>query len=154
MQMEPTERAWEMVSTLRKNCRLPADLEMEVYAGIVGQEAAVAFLRWCADKQQRPVTAQEIFCRWEEVAQRAEQQRHDLQAATLNDLLVTLETLEAVSSQQETGLLAYLAVLPRDLRFAAVKSLVRLPHVAELLVRPEHDAVVFEAIAAISREAS
>ena len=45
-----------MVSTLRKNCRLPADLEMEVYAGIVGQEAAVAFLRWCADKQQRPVT--------------------------------------------------------------------------------------------------
>lgn len=154
MQMEPTERAWEMVSTLRKNCRLPADLEMEVYAGIVGQEAAVAFLRWCAEKQQRPVTASEIFERWQEVARRAEQQRHDLQAATLNDLLTSLETLDVVSAEQEAGLVAYLEVLPRDLRFAAVKALVRIPQVAELLVKPEHDKVVFEAIAAISREAS
>jgi len=154
MQMEPTERAWEMVSTLRKSCRLPAELEMEVYAGIVGQEAAVAFLRWCAEQQQRPVAAAEILARWPEVARQAEQQRHDLQAATLNDLVTTLEALEVITPPQEAGLLAYLGVLPRDLRFAAVKALVRIPPVADLLVKPEHDAVVFEAIAAISREAS
>jgi len=154
MQMEPTERAWEMVSTLRKSCRLPADLEMEVYAGIVGQEAAVAFLRWCAEKQQRPVTAAEILDRWEEVAQRAEGQRHDLQAATLNDLATTLEDSTDLSAGQEGNLVRYLGVLPRDLRFAAVKSLVRIPLVAEILVKDEHDATVFDAVAAISREAS
>ncbi|HKI51304.1 MAG TPA: hypothetical protein VJ995_04470, partial [Geothermobacteraceae bacterium] len=72
LQVEPTERAWEMVSTLRKNCRLPRDLEAEVYAGIVGQEAAAAFLRWCEEQQNHPLSASDILDRWPEVAQRAE----------------------------------------------------------------------------------
>ncbi len=64
MQMEPTERAWEMVSTLRKACRFPVELEMEVYAGIVGQEAAVSFLRWTREQAERPVTARQVLDRW------------------------------------------------------------------------------------------
>ncbi len=68
MQMEPTERAWEMVSTLRGTCRFPADLEMEIYAGIVGQEAAVSFLRWSREQNERPVTAQQVFDSWPNVA--------------------------------------------------------------------------------------
>ncbi|HWI41796.1 MAG TPA: hypothetical protein VNX25_09945, partial [Verrucomicrobiae bacterium] len=68
MQAEPTERGWEMVSVLRRHCRFPAELEMEVYAGIVGREAAVGFLRWLHDRRNRPLTAAEVLDRWQEVA--------------------------------------------------------------------------------------
>jgi len=154
LQVEPTERAWEMVSTLRRCCRLPRELEMEVYAGVVGQEAAVAFLRWCQQRRQRPVTAREILDSWPEVAERCRAQSQDAQAATLGSLVRELQLRPDLAGEREQNLVAYIDSLPRDLRFGLVKSLLKIPPVAEVLARDEHDAVVFEAIAALSREAS
>ena len=153
MDVEPTERGWEMVSVLRRQCRFPADLEMEVYAGIVGREAAVAFLRWCADERLRPVSAQEILERWPEVAARAQGQRDDLQAATMNDLVATLQRSTALPAPQEEHLVAYIACLPRDLRFGCVKALLKIPHVALALSQDRYDSVILDAIRAISEEA-
>ncbi|MCK4537017.1 MAG: hypothetical protein KAT93_08390, partial [Desulfuromonadales bacterium] len=154
MQMEPTERAWEMVSTLRRSCRFPAELEMEVYAGIVGQEAAVSFLRWCREQSERPLTARQVLDNWEQVADRAAVQRDDLQAVTFNDVITTLEVDPVLSESQETSLIAYIAVLPRDLQFGLVKALLKIPAVAAVLCKDEHDAVILEVIEAISKEAS
>jgi hypothetical protein len=154
MQMEPTERAWEMVSTLRRNCRFPADLEMEVYSGIVGREAAVVFMRWCAEQLERPVGAREILDRWQAVAERAAAQRDDAQAVTCSDVVATLEGGLPLGAGREENLVAYIAVLPRDQRFGLVKALARIPAVAEAITQDKYDDVVLEAIAAISREAS
>jgi hypothetical protein len=154
MQMEPTERAWEMVSTLRRSCRFPADLEMEIYAGIVGQEAAVSFLRWSREQAERPVTARQLLDTWADVATAVSQQRDDLQAVTLNDVVTTLEVDPTLSLGQEQNLVAYISSLPRDLRFALVKSRVKIPEVGAVLCKDDYDDVILEAIEAISREAS
>lgn len=153
MRMEPTERAWEMISTLRRNCRFPGDLEMEVYAGIVGNEAAIMFMRWLADQRHRPLTAGEILDTWDEVARQAEQQRDDVQAATITDLTITLQSSPGLTPEQEENLVAYIAILPRDLRFGLVKSLLKIPTVAQALSRDRHDHVVLDAITAMAEEA-
>jgi len=154
LQVEPTERAWEMVSVLRQKCRFPADLEMEVYAGIVGEEAAVMFLRWCAEQGRRPLSAEEVLEGWSEVAERAAAQRDDQQAVTLNDLVTTLQVAPERAAARAENLVAYLAVLPRDMRFGLVKALLRIPAVAAVLSEDRFDAVVLDAITEISREAS
>lgn len=153
MQVEPTERAWEMVSILRNSCRFPHELEMEVYAGIVGKEAAIIFMRWLHDRRNRPVLAGEVLDSWPEVAERASAQRDDLQAATFADLLATLQVIKGLSEQQEENLVAYIDCLPRDMRFGLVKSLVKIPIVALAISKDKYDAVVLEAIRAISSEA-
>lgn len=151
--VEPTERAWEMVSTLRKKCRFPGEVEMEVISGIVGREAAIMFMRWLSDHRQRPLTGGEIINSWVEVAQRAAGQRDDLQAATVNDLVLLLRSAPALETQQQDNLVAYIAVLPRDLRFGFVKSLLKIPPVAQAISQDKYDAIVFDAIRAISSEA-
>jgi hypothetical protein len=153
LQVEPTERAWEMVSILRKNSRFPGDLEMEVYSGIIGREAAIMFMRWLSDHRHRPVTAAEVLDSWGDVSDKAAAQRDDLQAATINDLIATLHTSPALLAEQELNLVAFVAVLPRDLRFGFVKSLLKIPAVALAISQDKYDAVVFDAIRAISAEA-
>jgi hypothetical protein len=153
LQVEPSERGWEMVSILRKSCRFAPDLEMEVYAGIVGKEAAIMFMRWLADHKGRPVSAAEVLNDWARVADRAAAQRDDVQAATLNDLSATLQVSPGLTGEQEANLVGYISILPRDLRFGLVKTLLRIPEVALALVQDKHDAVIFEAVQAISREA-
>ncbi len=152
LQVEPTERGWEMVSTLRKCCRFPGDLEMEVYAGIIGKEAAIMFMRWLADRKGRPLTAAEVLNDWPDVVLRAENQRDDVQAATINDLTATLRASPQLSGVQEAHLVAYIAVLPRDLRFGLVKSLLKIPEVALVLAQDKYDSVILDAMRAISVE--
>jgi hypothetical protein len=153
LQVEPTERGWEMVSVLRKNCRFPGDLEMEVYAGVIGKEAAITFMRWLADHKGRPLTAAEVLNNWPLVADQAAGQRDDIQAATINDLITTLQTSPELETVQEVNLVGYITVLPRDLRFGFVKSLLKIPEVALAIAQDKYDSVVFDAIQIISREA-
>ena len=153
MEVEPTERGWEMVSTLRQRCRFPKDLEMEVYAGIVGKEAAIMFLRWCAEQAGRPVTADEVLNGWEAVSGRLALQRDDQQAATMNDLVNTLRLAPRLEGEQEENLVRYIDLLPRDMRFGMVKSLLTIPPVAQALCQDKYDGVVLEAIRRISSEA-
>jgi hypothetical protein len=134
MQVEPSERAWEMVSILRQRCRFPKELEMEVYSGVIGREAAVCFLQWCAEQHTRPLSAQEILDRWDQVAQQAAEQRDDVQAASLHDLI------------------AYIDQLPRDLRFGLVKALLRNPAIAQILCQDKYDGVILETIQKISQD--
>ena len=152
LQIEPSERAWEMVSTLRRHCRFPRELEMEVYSGIIGREAAVCFLQWCAEQRQRPVSAEEILDRWPEVEEKVAAQRDDIQAATMSDLIARLENDAALSEHQQDHLVAYLDVLPRDMRFGLVKSLLRNPAAAEILCQDKYDASILETIRKISQD--
>lgn len=152
LQVEPTERGWEMVSILRKNCRFPGDLEMEVYAGIVGQEAAIMFMRWLADHKGRPLTAAEILNDWQQVSGRAAEQRDDVQAATVNDLIATLQASPTLEAEQETNLVAYIAILPRDLRFGFVKTLLKIPEIALAISQDKYDTVIFDAIRTITKD--
>ena len=154
MQVEPTERGWEMVSTLRRQCRFPGELAMEVYAGIIGKEAAITFMRWLADREGRPLAAREILNEWDTVAGRAAEQRDDLQAATIHDLTTTLQVAPQLDAHQENHLVAYIAILPRDLRFGFVKSLLRIPEVALAISQDKYDTIIYDAIRTIGAEAS
>ena len=154
MEAEPSERGWEMVSILRQRCSFPRELEMEVYAGIIGREAAIAFLRWQNEQHSRPLTAMEILHDWEKVSARAESQREERHSATIASLLDHFRGGGELSDPQEENLVSYLDILPRDLRFAAVKSLITIPTVALRLASDRHDRVVLEAIRAIGGEAA
>jgi len=152
MQVEPSERAWEMVSTLRQHCRFPPELEMEVYSGVIGREAAVTFLQWCAEQRLRPLSAEEILDHWSEVAEQAEQQRDDVQAASMNDLVSRLQGDGDLSEPQQDALVAYIDVLPRDMRFGLVKSLLRIPQVAAILCQDKYDEIILATIQRISQD--
>jgi hypothetical protein len=153
LQVEPSERGWEMVSILKKSCQFLPELEMEVYAGIVGKEAAIMLMRWLSDRKGRPLTAAEVLNDWPLVADQAKAQRDDVQAATINDLSATLQASPGLGAEQEENLVAYISVLPRDLCFGFVKTLLKIPEVALALVKDRYDSVIFDAMQAITREA-
>lgn len=152
MQVEPSERAWEMVSTLRRQCRFPQELEMEVYSGVIGREAAVSFLQWCTEQRTRPLSADEILDSWEQVAEQASRQRDDVQAVSMSDLVTRLQSDPDINLQQQDALVAYIDLLPRDMRFGLVKSLLRNPPIAAILCQDKYDAVILETIQRISQD--
>ncbi|MCL2760808.1 MAG: hypothetical protein FWD70_04075, partial [Desulfuromonadales bacterium] len=152
MEAEPTERGWEMVSILASSCRFPKELEVEVYAGVIGQEAAIAFLRWQNDLKGRPLTASDIIDNWAENKEKAIKQRDDQQGATISSLYAALKNSPNLDSNQKKNLLGYIEILPKDLRFAVIKNLLTIPEIAMFLASEENDSVVMDAIKHITEE--
>ncbi len=152
LQIEPSERAWEMVSTLKQYCRFPTELEMEVYSGVIGREAAVCFLSWCTEQRQRPLSAEQILNHWEQFADQAAGQRDDIQAASMNVLTSHLGEKIQLNNIQQDNLVAYIEVLPRDMRFGFVKTLLRIPAIATILSQDCYDHAVLDALNKISEE--
>jgi hypothetical protein len=68
--------------------------------------------------------------------------------------VTTLEVDAELTQGQEQNLVAYIAALPRDLKFGLVKALLKNPQVAEILCKDDYDVVILETIESISREAS
>jgi hypothetical protein len=96
-----------------------------------------------------------VLDNWDElVAEKAAAQRDDLQAATINSLTTALQVAPQLSDSQEANLVAYISLLPRDLRFGFVKSLLRIPAVALAITQDKYDHVIYEAIRAIGAEVS
>jgi hypothetical protein len=71
----------------------------------------------------------------------------------MSGLISRLRLDGGLSAVQEENLVAYLGLLPRDLKFALVKNLLTIPQVAAGLTKDRYDAVVLDAIRAISSEA-
>lgn len=111
------------------------------------------FMRWLSDNRHRPLTAAEILNNWNTVSEQAQRQRDDVQAATINDLVTSLQASPTLTAGQEASLVAYIAVLPRDLCFGFVKSLLKIPVIALAISQDKYDEVVFDAIRAIADEA-
>ncbi len=152
MQIEPSERSWEMVSTLRQQCRFPKELEMEVYSGVIGREAAVSFLQWCAEQHDRHLQATDILNNWAQVADQAQGQRDDIQAATMHDLIHVLQQNPELNPARQDNLVAYIDILPRDMRFGLVKALLRIPAVANILCQDKYDDTILDTIRHISQD--
>ena len=100
------------------------------------------------------MTAEQVLDEWEAVAGQAAAQRDDAQAVTLHDVIALLQGQPELSEAREAALVAYLEVLPRDMRFALVKALLRIPQVANRLCDDRYDGKVLDVIAEISRAAS
>lgn len=121
----PDPRGWEKVMHILERCQLPDVLLQEVFAGIVGAEAAASFMAWRRNKERRPLKAEEVLEGYAQVRERLQQQLagrdYDLVWATMLDVLRVLpEYLKRKewSRRYQPNLVAFLEDLPEDHQLA------------------------------------
>ncbi len=119
---------------------------------MIGREAAVCFLSWCAEQHKRPLSAEQILNSWAQLADQAANQRDDIQAAGMNSLTHHLRENIHLNETQQDNLVAYIEVLPRDMRFSFIKSLLRIPTIAAILSQDRFDYAVLAPLSKISAE--
>lgn len=123
--VKSSPRSWEGVNTILKHCRLPAEVEAEVLAGLIGNIPAVTFREFIQKEYSRPLKAAEIMegypaCR-ESLLKLLAQQRMDVLNMITQDLIQYCGKNPEIF-QVENFYLFFLD-LPDDLKVVLVHSL-------------------------------
>ena len=142
LDIKPTPRSYEMLNYVLSRCDIPERLHYEVFAGLIGKEAAATFMKYRLEKFERPVSAEEIMNNYEQVRNKILNARLDVLNSIINSLIDYCANKEKEINEQ--NLVAFLMDLKRDLLFGTVKRLISFEHIKPILARDEklYDAMV------------
>jgi alkaline phosphatase D len=144
LEVLPSPRSWEMLS--RMLIGLEDRLWLQCGMGLVGKEAAIAFIESLKKDHEIPIKAEDVLSDYPEVKSRVKKYsagkkaRLDLLRITGDELLRILSKegkAKSLSHEEKTNLIEFLDELPVDLAFALVKELVKIPEINAFLHRQE-----------------
>ncbi|OGW81657.1 MAG: hypothetical protein A3G33_08360 [Omnitrophica bacterium RIFCSPLOWO2_12_FULL_44_17] len=136
LEVLPSPRSWEMLS--RMLIGLEDRLWLQCAMGLVGKEAAIAFIESLKKDQELPIKAEDVLSDYSDVKSRVKKYstgkkaRLDLLRITGDELLRILSKegkAKALSQKEKANLLEFLDELPVDLAFALTKELVKIPEI-------------------------
>lgn len=108
--------AWGMVNMLYASKAMPRHLEFEIVSGMVGREAAVAFLKYMEANYERPVTGKEVLSEYQKVRDKviAQRKKADEMHFTIKQVIALTEELKRLNSTQMRNLKDFLFDLTAD----------------------------------------
>ena len=122
--VEPSDRSWEMVSRLSNDKDMPEDILNELVTGIVGIEAAVAFMAW-KKTAEKPIDGMDVLKNYAKVRDLvlaqvdAKNYRPDLLNDTKQQVLDYVEKKKEkekeLTTKEYDNLVAFMLDLPNDL---------------------------------------
>lgn len=142
LDIKPTPRSYEMLHSILSDCDIPERLHFEIFAGLIGKEAATTFLKYRLERFDKPVSAEEIMFDYERVRNQILNARIDVLNSIINNVINYCADLER--DVNEENLIAFLMDLNRDLLFGTVKRLIVFEHIKPILARDErlYDAML------------
>lgn len=125
MPVKRNNAAWSVVSLLRQAGAIPPDLEFEIIAGIVGKEAAAAFISYLDKNYERPVNGEEVLKDYESVKEKIAKQskKHDEMYVTIKQVIGIVESSKKLGKKQTENLKEFLLDLSADLAAMFVHAL-------------------------------
>ena len=143
--------AWSVVNTLREAGAIPQDLEFEVIAGIVGKDAAAAFIRYLDKEYERPVSGEDVLKEYPEVRAKVLKQKakHEEMYVTIKQVVGAIEGTKKLGKKAMENLKAFLLDLNADLQVMLIQN---LPH--EIVSELSKDNDVIQAIGPILKQAN
>lgn len=137
-------RSWEAVDTIMKNCKLPPEVETEVYAGLVGNIPAVTFMEFVRNEYERPVQAAEIMENYLSVRARirkiCDENRIDQLNMTIQDV-IKFAQMRPQNFNVENFYRFFLD-LRNDLKVTLVHALLEIKEIYAMMT--SHDGLVME----------
>lgn len=134
--VEPSDRSWAAVSRLVKNKNIPDDTLNELVAGLVGMEAATAFLAW-KKTSEKPVSGALVLKDYKKVQKEILAQadvsnyRPDLINETKQQIMEIIKAKpieeDPLTDKEYKNLVAFMIDLPNDLFIEFSKQHFKVP---------------------------
>jgi hypothetical protein len=117
--------AWSVVALLRQAGALPQELEFEIISGIVGKEAATAFIRYLDKNYERPVSGEDVLRDYASVKEKVIKQKKktDDTYVTIKQIIGIAENSKKLTKKQLEHLIEFILDLTADMQVMITHNL-------------------------------
>lgn len=125
MPVRRNNAGWSVIDTLKKKGALPQDLEFEIISGIVGKEAAAAFIKYLDANYERPVNGEEVLKNYADVREKILKQKKkaDEMYVTIKQIIGIAEASKKLTKKQMENLIDFIVDLSADTQAMIVHEL-------------------------------
>ncbi len=112
-----TPAGWgDTLSLLFKSGAIPQDLEFEIIAGILGKEAATAFIKFMDKNYERPVNGEDVLEDYASVREKVKKQAKKAEEmhVTIKQIVGIAETSKKLTKAQMKNLIDFVDDIPAD----------------------------------------
>ncbi len=145
IEARPTPDQWVMLDEMRKSGIIPSREEVEVFAGLVGTDAAVSYRRFIDARYERPVSGKEVLNDYEtskiKKKVKKQQKRNDEMHATVIDLAAEMNVTAKPSKKQIRNLADFIMDSNAEVKASVVHKLPK-DYLSELVTFAEVTEVI------------
>jgi hypothetical protein len=147
-EQQPTPDGYTMCGLLRMANAIPKDLETEIYAGLIGREAAIAKIKFEDESYKKPVSGKDVLDNFDKVEKRLMKQKNDEWFVTLTELSAEIFAKDEPTDTRLENLVKFIIKAPPEIR-ATVMSKLPGNYLGEVMANRD----VTKAVSNVVREA-
>jgi hypothetical protein len=153
VEAHPTPDQWTMLDQMKKANIIATRDEIEVFTGLVGKEAAIAYRKYIDAKFERPVTGREILDEYNnaKVKKKVAKQGNDEMSMTTRDLAAEMNANPKPTKQQIKNLGDFLMDVNNEAKASVVHKLPK-GYLSELVSRTELTDIITQVQESVERE--
>lgn len=147
IETQPNPDAYRMLDALVKAKVIDKEIEIEVYTGLIGHEAAVAYRSWCDSNYSRPVSGKDILTKYTDekakIREKFLKQKNADNFVTTKELLAELDAHKKPNKDQVANLVAFLKDANSETKATVVSKLPK-DYLAEVMTHRDLTQTVAE----------
>jgi hypothetical protein len=123
IKVKPTPDQYRMLNTLMTGNVIMKEIEQEVFTGLIGSEAAVAFRRYLDSNYNRPVSGEDILENYSKVQKKVQKQNNAEMYITITDLSATLDNTKKLDKKMVSNLHDFVKDLSSEMKATFVMKI-------------------------------
>ncbi len=154
--IKANNRGIEMIHDINNICSIPAELEFETYAGLIGKQKAMRYLSFKKEQYKKPPTAEEVLFSFETVKKKIERA---LEKGNFDIIYMINESIIDWFQKQNTrtsynltasnSFIQYIQMIPRDKSVGLLQQLYRNDEVAAIITKQDKDNRIIDYLSLI-----
>lgn len=118
-----TTAGWTMLNRLVDAKAIPQEIEIDVFTGLVGNNAAILFRKWLDAKYERPASGDDVLNNYAKVQAKVKKQKSDENYTTITEMVAIMENNKKPTKAQATNLVAFLNDVTNEFKTTLIKKL-------------------------------
>jgi len=123
LNVQPTPDSYRMLDQLLKYKVVAKEHQMEIFKGLIGKEAGVAFIKWLDTNYIKPVSGTQILGEYEKWATKVKKQQTAENYATTMDLVALCTDKKTMTDSELKNLVQFVLDIPKESQAALIGKL-------------------------------
>ncbi len=123
LDVKPTPDSYRMLNTLLAGKVIEKEDQVEIFRGLIGNEASIALIKYMNESYDKPVSGKDILADYAKVRAKVKKQKNDANHVTIDDLVSVINPMKELAAKDVAFIGDFMVDMPKESQAALISKL-------------------------------